>query len=176
MGSVRGASLGAALAAGAGAVGLLIYWASSSGTSSSGTRAPTVYYRERAAGVHPRLVAFLDWWASGFGAFPLGVGTDGGLRSDEATQAKLFAEGRTKAKTLADTPHGRGCALDLYPLDFVDGRAKLVLDGADPRWARFGELAESYGLTWGGRWTSIVDRPHVELPDWRAQTFPPRYA
>lgn len=181
MGPVLDSRKGAALLAlgAAGAIGGALWWlfgSSSSPSSPSGKRAPTVYYRDRAKGVHPRLVAFLDWWASGFGPFPLALGNDGGVRADEATQARLYAEGRTKAKTLAETPHGRGCALDLYPVDVVDARVRLVLDEKDPRWVEFGELAESYGLKWGGRWTSIVDRPHVELPDWKQQSFPPRYA
>jgi peptidoglycan L-alanyl-D-glutamate endopeptidase CwlK len=48
---------------------------------------------------------------------------------------------------------------------FRDG--KLVIDGQDP-WVRrgyalYGEIAESVGLTWGGRWRSLVDLGHVEL-------------
>ena len=31
-------------------------------------------------------------------------------------------------------------------------------------WAAFGACVESQGLVWGGRWLTIVDRPHVELP------------
>ena len=44
---------------------------------------------------------------------------------------------------------------------------KLVISEKDP-WAMrgyqlYGEVAESVGLTWGGRWTSIIDLGHVEL-------------
>ncbi|HWP19955.1 MAG TPA: M15 family metallopeptidase [Burkholderiaceae bacterium] len=44
---------------------------------------------------------------------------------------------------------------------------KLVISEKDPWAARgyqlYGEVAESVGLTWGGRWKSIVDLGHVEL-------------
>ncbi|MED5618028.1 M15 family metallopeptidase [Ideonella sp. BN130291] len=44
---------------------------------------------------------------------------------------------------------------------------KLVISEKDP-WAKrgyelMGEVAESVGLGWGGRWTSIVDLGHLEL-------------
>ncbi len=52
---------------------------------------------------------------------------------------------------------------------------KLVISEKDP-WAQrgyelYGQVAESVGLTWGGRWTSIVDLGHVEL---RRGKTPPR--
>jgi hypothetical protein len=31
-------------------------------------------------------------------------------------------------------------------------------------WTEMGVRAERLGLKWGGRWTSFVDRPHIELP------------
>ncbi len=133
---------------------------------------PRVYHRERAEGVHPRLEAFLLWWEA-HGPFPLGVGDHGGIRADEAVQARLFAEGRSRAKTLAETPHGRGCALDCYPVDAGDGRPpRYCLDELDPRWERYGRLAELLGLEWGGRWKR-VDRPHVEAKGWRVLAPPP---
>jgi peptidoglycan L-alanyl-D-glutamate endopeptidase CwlK len=38
---------------------------------------------------------------------------------------------------------------------------------SDPRWEQAGELMESVGLAWGGRWKSIKDRPHAEEPSWK---------
>ena len=29
-------------------------------------------------------------------------------------------------------------------------------------WTRYGELAKKQGLRWGGDWTGLVDRPHIE--------------
>lgn len=37
----------------------------------------------------------------------------------------------------------------------------------DKLWQAYGEVGERLGLTWGGRWKGIVDRPHFERPDWR---------
>ena len=56
---------------------------------------------------------------------------------------------------------------------------KLVISEKDP-WAAkgyqlYGEMAEVVGLTWGGRWKSIVDLGHVELrrPGVKKATRPP---
>jgi hypothetical protein len=34
-----------------------------------------------------------------------------------------------------------------------------------PLYAKLGELGESLGLTWGGRWDSLGDVYHFELPE-----------
>lgn len=118
------------------------------------------------AGVHPQLVAFFEWWNRA-GPFPIRVTS--GVRTD-AQQRELYAQGRTKpglivtnAQTSADSPHGHAAACDAYPLE----AGKLVLDGADPRWAQYGQEAERFGLVWGGRWTALKDSPHVEVMGWR---------
>jgi len=38
---------------------------------------------------------------------------------------------------------------------------------------QMGAYGESVGLVWGGRWKSIKDYDHFELPNWRALPFPP---
>jgi peptidoglycan LD-endopeptidase CwlK len=59
--------------------------------------------------------------------------------------------------------HQFGLAADCAFL--LDGR--LVISEADPRAARgyelYGNIAQSFGLTWGGTWRSIKDLGHVEL-------------
>lgn len=127
-----------------------------------------VLHQGRAAGVHPRLLSFLGWWQF-HGLFPLVVLPDGGIRTDEAKQLSYFMAKPRKsaARTLRDTPHGRGAALDLAPF----------IAGAIPwhDWDRFrvvGLAAEVYGLVWGGRWPER-DGPHVEIPGWRSLPFPP---
>ena len=35
-------------------------------------------------------------------------------------------------------------------------------------YCQLGEIGESLGLSWGGRWHSIKDYPHFELPEWRS--------
>ncbi|MCB1899640.1 MAG: M15 family metallopeptidase [Rhodocyclaceae bacterium] len=85
-----------------------------------------------------------------------------GYRSPER-QARLAALGPhiTRAGALMSY-HQYGLAADIA---FVaDG--KIVIDENDPWAARgyrlYGEIAESLGLTWGGRWT-MRDFGHVEL-------------
>ena len=107
--------------------------------------------------------------------FPMLV-TDG-VRTTAQQQA-LYAQGRSKPGkivTYADGVNkksnhqaksdGYGHAVDCCFLVDVDG------DGVDdPSWSEkhpwvlYGAMARSLGLVWGGDWTTIVDRPHVELP------------
>jgi peptidoglycan L-alanyl-D-glutamate endopeptidase CwlK len=88
-----------------------------------------------------------------------------------AEQQALYAKGRTKPPlgqsyrvTNIDgvrtvSRHQEGRAVDCAFL--VNG--KLSWKGTLP-WPRYGALAEAEGLVWGGRWKSLPDRPHVELP------------
>ena len=139
-----------------------------------------LYGFEKLANVDKRLREFAELAGK---LLPFDVQVTAGHRSD-AEQAALYAQGRTKpgpnataARPLGDTvtnarssstsAHGRGMAIDLVPR--INGR---------PSWAEWslfeqiGELAESQGLDWGGRWLSIKDGPHVEVPGWKqAATF-----
>lgn len=127
--------------------------------------------RNNLVNVRRELQEFFAWWNS---AGPFAVRVTSGLRTD-AQQRQLYAQGRTApgvivthAQTASDSAHGRGAACDAYP--FAGG--KLVLDTKDPRWKQFGEAAEAWGLVWGGRWTRLVDYPHVEVPGWRSLPVP----
>lgn len=133
-----------------------------------------VYHRERADGVHPQLQQLLDAWARE-GTHNVVVADypgPGGLRTDEAEQQELHADGLSGAASLIDTPHGRGAALDVHPEGFDPHRGFGSQADAELRLRAFGEFAERYGFVWGGRW-SKPDMPHVELPNWRALPFPP---
>lgn len=81
-------------------------------------------------------------------------------------QAHLFAKGRTlpgHVVTMAgpgSSPHNWGAAFD------------ICFAGDDPfgeshPWEAVGLLGEGVGLTWGGRFHSMKDRPHFERKDWR---------
>lgn len=69
-------------------------------------------------------------------------------------------------KTLS--PHQSGLALDVYPV--IGGRiAWVVSPGTAPAWLSLGEVGESVGLEWGGRWAPIRygvgwDAPHFQAP------------
>lgn len=65
------------------------------------------------------------------------------------------ADGRVKK-----SHHQSGRARD-YAFD-VDGSPSW-----DPthRWDLLGQIAKEEGLVWGGDWQSLVDRPHLQMPD-----------
>jgi peptidoglycan L-alanyl-D-glutamate endopeptidase CwlK len=104
--------------------------------------------------------------------FPM-VLTDG-VRTTEQQQA-LYAVGRTKPGqivTQADgvrvksnhqiKEDGFGWAADNCFL--VQGHPSW---NDDLPWEAYGACAEAVGLRWGGRWTTMRDRPHLELKDVR---------
>lgn len=126
---------------------------------------PKILHRDRAIGVHPDLLAFLDWWEAN-GPFDLTIPQDGGLRTDQRKQALFFATNVSGAASLDKTPHGRGGALDLIPIfgSFIDWK------NPEP-FQQMGVIAEQRGLVWGGRWHK-PDRDHVELKSWKELPMP----
>jgi len=56
-----------------------------------------------------------------------------------------------------DCPHVQGIAFDCVPE--VNGKAVW---GDGNLWQNIGELGETVGLEWGGRWTKFPDRPHFQ--------------
>jgi hypothetical protein len=138
---------------------------------------PAVLNRERAAGVRPELLTLLDAWERE-GTHAVMVAPDGGARigpEAAAKQAAFFKSGASKAATLADTPHGRGAALDVYPVGFNPGKSMDSQPDMRARFRVFGEWAERKGFVWGGRWASFGpdgDAPHIELQNWRRFPMP----
>lgn len=144
-----------------------------------------LYRRERADGTDPKLQEFLDWWQD-VGPFPLVVTS--GVRTD-AEQAALYAKGRTapgpvvtNAATTASTAHGlrlrdgkpKGQGFDAYPVKRAKGSKVLEIhlgNAGDAeglaKFEQLGAAATKFGLVWGGKWTGLPDRPHIETPDWR---------
>lgn len=120
--------------------------------------------------------------------YRLTVGVDGGNR-DDAVQLRLYSQGRalvggvwtvvdaskvvTNARTAAQTRHGQGRAVDVWVM--LDDGKPLLFPSQAPAlfegvYRALGELGESMGLDWGGRWTSLVDRPHFEDPSFISTT------
>lgn len=84
-----------------------------------------------------------------------------GYRSPER-QNMLAGNANTTRAQAYQSYHQFGLAADIAFMR--DG--KIIISERDP-WAmrayqRYGEVAESVGLTWGGRWTSIQDYGHSE--------------
>lgn len=78
-------------------------------------------------------------------------------------QDELYAQGRTKPGAIVtnakggESFHNWRCAFDI---------AFVKKDGSDPYvgpWDMVGRIGEAIGLEWGGKWTSIVDRPHFQF-------------
>lgn len=118
-----------------------------------------------------------------------------GYRSLES-QAELYAKGRTKPGPIVtwakpgQSPHNfnppsvsgddGALACDLI-LDTSRVKVRRVVwngktypdawDDVTPAavavWQALGVAAQEQGLVWGGSWKRKVDKPHVELPDWR---------
>ena len=90
------------------------------------------------------------------------------LRTKEEQDA-LFAQGRTKpGNVVTNAPgssysscHQWGIAADYCR---ADGRA--AFDNSDGFFDKVGKIGMQIGLEWGGSWTSPVDKPHFQLPDW----------
>lgn len=84
-----------------------------------------------------------------------------GTTRTEAQQNKLYKQGRgapgnivTEVDgTYTKSRHQLGRAADLW---FVKG---------DGPWDLLGQHAKDLGLEWGGDWKTLVDRPHVQLPN-----------
>lgn len=138
-----------------------------------------VFRRELATGVDARLIAFLDWWEQNGThdvtlAYPAANWewvAPAGRRTD-ADQAKASATGQSNATTAAQSPHGHGAAIDLWPVDFKPNvkwelQPKSVRDQFDAQ----NDAAEKFGLVTGRHFTGPNfpngDQPHIETPDWR---------
>jgi hypothetical protein len=153
-----------------------------------------VFHLSRLAGVEQPVLSFFLWWGKK-GPFPLTIPPDGGLRTNELVQYGLYAKGRTapgphagengfpelgltvtNAKTLADTPHGRGAAADAYPAIVVKNKVIAIRDNIHDSqtlelFREYGRLAKNAGLEHGGDWPQ-ADWPHVQIHSWRS--LPPR--
>ena len=77
---------------------------------------------------------------------------------DNESQAALFAQGRTKPGLVVTNArpgqswHNWRCAFDVVPLRH--GKPVWGTSGHDGNlWRKVGELGESVGLEWAGRWT-----------------------
>ena len=73
----------------------------------------------------------------------------------------------------ADAPHCHRGAVDVL---LLEGGKVLTMSATLPAdemarqlglYCQLGAMGESLGLVWGGRWKSIHDYPHFELPEWR---------
>jgi peptidoglycan L-alanyl-D-glutamate endopeptidase CwlK len=120
---------------------------------------------EKLLGVHPVLALKVRRILDAMRALGFEMIVTDGVRTTQEQQA-LWRRGRTepgKKVTNADgvttiSKHQTRRAVDCCFL--VNGVASWA--ESNP-WALYGAMARAIGLTWGGDFTSIKDRPHVEL-------------
>jgi len=70
-----------------------------------------------------------------------------------------------------NSKHLTGDAIDIVPYQLWDasGPDKLQWDARAPVWHLLGQIGESLGLVWGGRW-KVKDMGHFEYPTPPADT------
>jgi hypothetical protein len=86
-----------------------------------------------------------------------------------AEQDALYAQGRTTSGSIVTNAKGSsyssmhqwGVAFDFYRNDGTG-----AYNDSDGFFSKVGKIGQGLGLEWGGAWTSIVDKPHFQLPDW----------
>jgi hypothetical protein len=95
-----------------------------------------------------------------------------------AEQNDLYAQGRTKPGAIVtgavggSSPHNYGMAVDFAFLT-PEGKLSGGKDGGyswgnDRPWGEVAKYGKALGLEWGGDWRKFKDRPHLEMPGWRA--------
>ena len=121
---------------------------------------------------HPRLQKLITQLTSECANAGLPIKIGESFRS-VAEQDALYAQGRTQPGSIVtnakgssySSQHQWGIAADFYRAD-----GKGAYNEAGDYFNRVGAIAKQLGLGWGGDWKSIVDKPHVYLPDWGSGT------
>lgn len=119
--------------------------------------------KQRLIGVHPELIKDVDFIVS---QLPMKVTM--GVRTLVEQQA-IYALGRTKPGKIVTMKDGI-----IHPSNHQvasDGfghAVDLAFTGPNPfssnhDWEKYGQLVESRGRVWGGRWTHPHDSPHMEM-------------
>ena len=121
---------------------------------------------------HPRLQKLIAQLTSECANAGLPIKIGESFRS-VTEQDALYAQGRTQPGSIVTNARGSsyssqhqwGIAADFYRAD-----GKGAYNESGDYFKKVGELAKKLGLGWGGDWKSIVDKPHVYLPDWGSGT------
>lgn len=83
---------------------------------------------------------------------------------DAAEQEDCVRRG-TSSLSYPNSHHNWGTAFD-----FCRNDGKGAYNDTDGFFKKVGKIGQSIGLEWGGAWTSPVDKPHFQLPDWGTGT------
>lgn len=136
-------------------------------------RVSLVTGRQRLDSVHIQLRQLIEAWEYE-GSHNIFIPADGGLRigvEAAAKQLEYFQRGTSNARTLDETPHGRGAALDVYPVGYDFSKPLEEQPAMRARFEAFGAFAKRFGFVWGGDFRNLKDWPHVELPNWKTIQF-----
>lgn len=98
------------------------------------------------------------------------------FRSREEQDA-LYAKGRTvppigKKYTVTNAPGSSYSSHHMWgtAFDFCRNDGRDAYDDRDGFFSKVGAIGKNLGLEWGGDWSSLVDKPHFQLPDWGSNT------
>jgi peptidoglycan LD-endopeptidase CwlK len=93
------------------------------------------------------------------------------LAADAGIPVRVIGTGRTPQEQenfiklgtswTRNSRHLTGHAIDIAPEELL---GEKLWAPKSPLWWRLGEIGESLGLIWGGRWKKTVDKCHFEMP------------
>lgn len=119
----------------------------------------------RLARVNPQLANRIRLMAAELKKQGITIIATSGLRTF-AEQDALYAQGRTKPGGIVTNArggqslHNYGLAVDVVPLG-ANGQPNW--QAAESVWQKIGAAGRSFGMEWGGNWTSFKDRPHFQM-------------
>ena len=116
--------------------------------------------------LHPRLQRILKEMQDVCKAQGLSFIVPDGFRT-MTEQNDLYAKGRTKAGQIVtnvrypNSAHCWGIAFD-----FCRSIQGLEYDDSDHFFEQVARIGKTYGLAWGGDWTSFIDKPHLYMSEY----------
>ena len=90
-----------------------------------------------------------------------------------AEQEELYAQGRTKPGNIVTNARGSSYSSQHQwgiAFDFFRNDGNGAYNESGNFFGKVGAIGKQLGLGWGGDWHSIVDKPHLYLPDWGSTT------
>lgn len=82
---------------------------------------------------------------------------------NEQEQNALYAQGRTKpGKIVTNARYGDSFHNWFLAFDIFRNDGKGAYNDSDGWFTRVGQIGKSLGLSWGGDWKGLVDKPHFE--------------
>ena len=115
--------------------------------------------------LHPKLQRILKEMKTVCDDHGLSFIVTDGFRTQEE-QEKLYAQGRTASGSIvtnARYPNSTHCWGIAF--DFCRSIKGLEYENSDHFFEQVAQIGKSFGLAWGGDWSSFVDKPHLYLKE-----------